>query len=237
MNKSLNVAPFLFATLLFAQTERANLTGTVSDPSGAPIAGAAIKVTHLATNTTTSVRTTAVGDYNVSNLSPGRYTVEFSAPGFKRSVQEDVTLTAAATLRLDAQLQLGQLTETVQVSAVVSQVQTENAKITTSVQNKMVDELPLVVGGALGSPFNLVTITPEARGDGCSLSLGGGQASAWNATLDGVSVTTHRAAKTVEIAYNAPSVEAITEFSIDTNGRSEERRVGKECRSRWSPYH
>ena len=86
MNKILNVAPFLFATLLFAQTERANLTGTVSDPSGAPIAGAAIKVTHLATNTSTTVRTTAVGDYNVSNLAPGTYTIEFSAPGFKRSV-------------------------------------------------------------------------------------------------------------------------------------------------------
>src|SRR5437763_3247818 len=193
MSKSLSIILFLFATLLFAQTERANLTGTVSDPSGAPIAGAAVKVIHLATNTTTTVRTTGVGDYNVSNLSPGQYRVEVSAPGFKRSLQDEITLTAAGTRRLDAELQLGQLSETVQVSAAVAQIQTENAKITTSVQNKMVDELPLVVGGALRSPFNLVTITPEARGDGGSLSLGGGQASAWNATLDGVSVTTNRA--------------------------------------------
>src|SRR5947207_15999696 len=95
--KSLKVVPFLLATLLWAQTERANLTGTVSDPSGAPIAGASVTVTHLATNTTTAVKTTAVGDYNVSNLSPGRYRVEVSAPGFKRSLQEDVTLTAAGT--------------------------------------------------------------------------------------------------------------------------------------------
>jgi hypothetical protein len=218
MAKNLRVVLFLMATLLFGQSERANLTGTVSDPSGAAIAGATVNATHLATNTTATVRTTAGGDYNVPNLSPGRYTVEVSAPGFKRFLQADVTLTAAGTVRLDAQLQLGQLSETVQVSAAVTQIQTENAKITTAVQNRMVDELPLVVGGALRSPFNLVTITPEARGDGGSLSLGGGQASAWNATLDGISVTTNRAANTVEIAYNAPSVEGITEFSIDTNG-------------------
>ena len=134
------------------------------------------------------------------NLSPGRYRVEVSAAGFKRFVREDVTLTAAGTLRLDAQLSLGQLTETVQVTAAVAQIQTENAKISTAVQNRMVDELPLVVGGALRSPFNLVTVTPEARGDGGTLSLGGGQAAAWNATLDGISVTTNRAANTVEIA-------------------------------------
>jgi hypothetical protein len=102
----LYVVLFLMATLLFAQSERANLTGTVSDPSGTAIAGATVNATHLATNTTATVRTTAGGDYNVPNLSPGRYTVEISAPGFKRFLQADVTLTAAGTVRLDAQLTL-----------------------------------------------------------------------------------------------------------------------------------
>ncbi|MGH9630914.1 MAG: TonB-dependent receptor, partial [Bryobacteraceae bacterium] len=66
--------------------------------------------------------------------------------------------------------------------------------------------------------FNLVSITPEARGGGGQLALGGGQARAWEATLDGVSVTTNRSADANEIAYNAPSLEAITEFAVDTNG-------------------
>lgn len=217
MRKSLMLLPVL-ATLLLAQTERGNITGSVSDPTGAVIAGAEVKVTHLATNTTANARTTAAGDYNVSNLSPGQYRVEISAAGFKRFLQENITLTAAGTVRLDAQLQLGQVSETVEVSGAVTQIQMENAKITTAVQNRMVDELPLVVGGALRSPFDLVTITPESRGSGGTLALGGGQAAAWNATLDGVSVTTNRSANTVEIAYNAPSVEAITEFTVDTNG-------------------
>jgi hypothetical protein len=97
-------------------------------------------------------------------------------------------------------------------------VQTENAKVTTAVQNKLVDELPLVVAGALRSPFHLVSITPEARGGGTRLALGGGQARAWEATLDGVSVATNRAADAIEIAYTTPSLEAITEFAVDTNG-------------------
>ena len=127
-------------------------------------------------------------------------------------------MTAAATVRADARLEVGQVTETVEVRADVAQVQTENAKITTAVQNKLVDELPLVVGGALRSPFDLVSVAPEARGGGGQLALGGGQARAWEATLDGVSVATNRSADAVEIAYNAPSLEAITEFAVDTNG-------------------
>src|SRR5258708_38549922 len=106
MINSVNVFLLFCPVRLIAQSDRQIRTEPVAARGGAPIAGAAIKVTHLATNTTTTARTTAVGDYNVSNLSPGRYTVEFSAPGFKRSVQEDVTLTAAGTVRLDAQLQL-----------------------------------------------------------------------------------------------------------------------------------
>ena len=64
--------------------------------------------------------------------------------------------------RLDAQLQLGQVSDVLEVKAETAQLQTEDAKISTAVENKMVDELPLVVGGALRSPFDLVSTVPEA---------------------------------------------------------------------------
>ena len=208
----------LAAVAAMAQTERGNLTGHVTDPSGGVIAGATVSVTRISTNTHAEITTTSAGEYNLPNLSPGEYRVEISAAGFKRFVHEGVTVPAATTVRLNAALQVGQVNEIVEVSAAVVQVQTDNAKVSASVQNKMVDELPLVVGGALRSPFDLVTITPEARGRNNNLSVGGGQAAAWNATLDGLSVTTNRSANAEEIAYNAPSLEAITEFTIDTNG-------------------
>src|SRR5258708_32503513 len=80
----------------------------------------------------------------------------------------------------------------------------------------MVDQLPLVVGGALRSPFDLVSTVPEAKGSGNALSLGGGQAAGWSATLDGLSVNTNRSADATETAYLTPSADSITEHPADT---------------------
>ena len=216
--RTVRVLLFLFATLLWAQSERGNITGLVTDSTGGVIAGAAVAITNMATNAAVHVSTTSAGEYNVPNLSPGNYRVEIGAAGFKRFAQSNVVLTAAGTVRLDAQLTVGQISETVEVQAAVAQIQTETAKVSTSMQNRMVDDLPLVVGGALRSVFNLVSTTAEAKGSGATLALGGGQTGAWDATLDGLSVTTNRSADATEIAYNTPSVESITEFTVDTNG-------------------
>jgi hypothetical protein len=216
--KKLTVLLGLAAAALYAQTDRGNITGSITDASGAAIAGASVAIINSATNQALNTVSTSAGDFNAAGLSPGTYRVEISQSGFKRFRRDNVTLTAGATLRVDAQLEVGQVTESIEVRSDLAQVQTENAKVSTAVQNKMVDELPLVVGGALRSIFNLVTITPEARGAGARLALGGGQARAWEATLDGVSVATNRSADATEIAYTTPSLEAITEFAIDTNG-------------------
>ncbi|MBC7924193.1 MAG: TonB-dependent receptor [Bryobacteraceae bacterium] len=208
----------LTSSMLFAQSERGNITGLVTDPGGAAIAAATLTVINLSTNATTTASSTGSGDYNVPNLLPGTYRVEIVAPGFKKNVQTNVVVAAASSIRVDVQLQLGQVTETVEVQAVAQVIQTDNAKVSTQVQNKLVDELPLVVGGAMRSPFNLVQVAAEAKGDGQRLAIGGGQASAWDATLDGHSVGTNRSSDTAEAALNTPSVEALTEFTVDTNG-------------------
>ncbi|MFN3326413.1 MAG: TonB-dependent receptor [Bryobacteraceae bacterium] len=220
MKKILQVAAFLAlaAGLLFAQTERGTITGIVSDQTGGAIAGASVQIIHVATNTQATIPTSANGEYSAANLTPGNYRVEVSAVGFKRSVQSNVILSAAGTVRIDVQLELGQVTEAVEVLAQVAQIQTENAKISTTVQNKLVDELPLVVGGAMRSPYDLAVVAPEVRGGGGRMALGGGQTASWNATLDGLAATTNRSNDAVEAALYSPSVEALTEFTIDTNG-------------------
>jgi hypothetical protein len=108
--------------LVYAQTERGNITGMVSDPTSAVIAGATVTATNRATNTTATAVSTAAGEYNLPNLAPGEYRVEVSAPGFKRYLRERVTLTAAGTVRIDAQLEVGQVSESIEVSAAVSQI-------------------------------------------------------------------------------------------------------------------
>jgi hypothetical protein len=203
---------------LAAQSERGNITGIVTDPAGAAISGARLTITHLDTNATLTAIASESGEYNAPNLLPGKYRVEITAAGFKRFLQENVVVAAASTARLDAQLQIGAVTETVEVTANAVQIQVDDAKVSTHVQNKLVDELPLVVGGEMRSPFNLVQVAAQARGDGQEMSLGGGQVASWNATLDGHSVGTNRSSDTAESALNTPSVEALTEFTVDTNG-------------------
>src|SRR5215510_1345379 len=202
---------------VLAQSEMGNITGVVTDPSGAVVTGAEITILATATNTAKTTISGTGGQYNIP-VAPGAYQVQVSLPGFKKYLAGNVVVTAATTLRLDIKLEVGELSEVVSVTPDLAKLQTENAKITTAVQNRLVDELPLVVGGALRSPFDLVTITAESKGRGNTLSLGGGQAAAWDATLDGLSVTTNRSADAAEIAYTTPSVEAITEFAVDTNG-------------------
>src|SRR5687767_9926868 len=206
------------ACILYSQSERGNISGLVTDPAGAAIAGAKLTIVHRDTNTSSNVATTEGGEYNVPNLAPGIYRIEITAPGFKRFIQDNVIVAAASTLRADVQLQLGQVSETVEVTASAVQLQTDNAKVSTHVQNKLVDELPLVVGGSMRSPFNLVAVAAEAKGDGQRLALGGGQVAAWDATLDGHSVGTNRSSDANEAALNTPSVESLTEFTVDTNG-------------------
>jgi hypothetical protein len=203
---------------LAAQSERGNITGTVTDPSGAAIAGAQLTITHRDTNATSQATASATGEYNVPNLLPGVYKVEITSTGFKRFLQQNITVNAGVTVRIDAALQIGQVSESVEVTAAAATIQTENAKVSTVVENRLVDELPLVVAGSMRSPFNLVAVAAEARGDGQRLALGGGQVAQWDATLDGHSVGTNRSGDTAEAALNTPSVESLTEFTVDTNG-------------------
>jgi hypothetical protein len=218
MNKRLVCAVLLAAALAFGQSERGSITGIIADASGASIANAPVSVTNQATGTTERVFASSAGEYNAPNLAPGVYRIEVSSAGFRTFIEAGITVTASSTIRVDAKLQLGQLNESIEVDAQAAQLQTENAKISTAVENKMVDDLPLVVGGALRSPFDLVSIASDAKGSGTTLSIGGGQAASWSATLDGVPVNTNRSADAGETAYLTPSVESITEFAVDTNG-------------------
>ena len=95
--------------------------------------------------------------------------IEATLEGFRTSIIEGITLAAGATARLDVSLNLGAMTESVSVVAENATVQTEDAKVATNVPNRLIDELPLVVGGAMRSPFDLIATVPEAKGSGTSV--------------------------------------------------------------------
>ncbi|MCC6590543.1 MAG: TonB-dependent receptor [Bryobacterales bacterium] len=204
---------------LVAQTDRGTISGTVADSSGAVIPGAKITVTNVATNQTTTTYSTDSGDYTAPSLSVGQYTVRVDRDGFKPAMVTNVTVNASTTIREDVTLEIGTSQQVIEVQAQTAALQTEDAKTSTTITNKLVDELPMVVGGALRSPFTLATLTPEAKNFGDNnFALGGGQSASYGTNLDGVSANTTRALTASWVAVNTPSVEAITEFTVETNG-------------------
>jgi hypothetical protein len=205
--------------LLRAQTDRGIITGTVTDALGAVVPAAQVQAVNIATNTTLSTVSTATGDFTIPNVMPGNYTLRVQAPGFKQFQRTNVVVGAGLTVRADARLEVGQVSESVEVTSDLAQIQTETSKISTQVNTKMVDELPLVVGGAMRGIFDLAVIVPEANEpEDKGFNVGGGQGGAYGATLDGISVLTGRFNSVQWTNVNTPSVEAITEFSVETNG-------------------
>src|SRR5436309_5020113 len=199
------------------QSERGSITGVVTDTTKAAVPGVSVKVVNTATNVTTNLTTSESGTYSATNLPPGVYKVEAALQGFKSANIDGVRVTSGGSARVDVTMDLGSMTESVNVVANQTAIQTENAKVSTNVSNELIDELPLVVGGAMRSPFDLIATVPEARGTG-QAALGGGQGGSFGATLDGISVNTNRNADTTETAFLTPSLEAITEFAVETNG-------------------
>jgi hypothetical protein len=218
------IAAMLFLLLLvsgsvFAQSERGTISGNVLDPSGAAVPNAKVTIVNTATNVPSVTATNETGSYAVPNLKPGLYHVRVEHEGFKAASMASVEVNAAGSVRLDLTLEVGATQQTVEVTAQNVDLQTDSAKAATVITNKMVDELPLVVGGAMRSPFDLAILTPESKNFGDNnFQMGGGQAASFGVTLDGVSSNTTRALTNSWVSVNSPSLEAITEFTVETNG-------------------
>ena len=205
---------------LHGQGDRGIITGTVKDSTGAVLAGAQVTATHLATNAKYNTNTTVSGDFTIPALTVGNYQVRVENTGFKTYLANEVVVAAGATVRLDVVLELGTTQQTIEVSGSSQVLQTETARVATEVSNKLVDDLPLLVNGAVRSPFDLATTTAEVAGTGDSnLRIGGGRIGAFGVTLDGTAATVARPDAQVSWGQiNSPSVEALTEFSVESAG-------------------
>ena len=203
-----------------AQSERGTVSGAIHDSSGAVIPGASIKVTNDATNVAVDTVSNAQGEYTVPSLPPSTYTVRVEKQGFRPSEEKGLTLVAGGNVRADATLQVGASTQAVEVSATAVQLQTDDSKTSVTLENRLVQDLPLEVAGSVRGPFQLASIAPDAKnlGGTTGFSIGGGQAAAYGTSLDGISANTSRALYTNTVSSNAPSVEAIDQFSIDSAG-------------------
>jgi hypothetical protein len=208
---------------LNAQTFGA-MTGEVKDATGAAIVDAVVRVRNTATNGVRVANTNEAGIYMIPALVPGMYEVTAAKPGFKVSARTGIELQVQQTARLDFALEVGQVTETVEVSASAALLTTENATVGAVIERKRIVDLPLNGRNFL----SLVALSPNvtygfapagqiggrqggSRGD-MTMSISGSRATWSNYTLDGITNT--------DINFNLyivlPSVEALQEFKVQT---------------------
>jgi hypothetical protein len=119
------------------------ISGTVEDPTGAVVPGATVTVTNVDTNVSTVRTTTRAGDYNISALIPGTYTVTVAAPGFEAYKQENVTVDALVTVSVNVKMTVGQATETVTITSAPPLLQTTDAVLGAVMDNEMYSNLPI----------------------------------------------------------------------------------------------
>lgn len=219
--------PCLLGWSLAAQSDRAAITGAVTDIHGASMPGVQVTAKRLDTNALYTTATPESGEFNLPSLPVGRYRVIFERAGFKSSAHENVVLEAGASARIDVRLEVGAVQQTVEVSASAAQLQSDDAKVRNTISDTLIEGLPTVVSGNMRSPFDLAGITAGVNGGDQDFRVGGGQTAAFGVLLDGASANTNRAGSTLWAAVNAPALGAITEFAVETNGfKAEFGRAG-----------
>jgi Carboxypeptidase regulatory-like domain/TonB-dependent Receptor Plug Domain len=203
-----------------AQELQATLTGTVSDPTGALVAGATVVVHSQDTGADVRAATTTdTGSYNITNLPAGRYTVIVNSAGFQTFIANNVILYTAEKHTLDVQMKAGQVSERVEVTAEDSPIQTTTAEESGTVTGEQVRELALNNRNfeqlILLQP-GVANQLPDKVGFGpannTSISVNGARTGANNYTVDGADINDSGSNGTL---LNTPSIDAIREFTLE----------------------
>ncbi len=226
----------LAAMLMFFATPRARaqevavaeVDGHVTDPSGASVAGATVRITEVDKREVHTFTTDAGGVFRFPNLPAGPYTLDVSSTGFKAYHQTGIILEVAHNVEQNVILQIGAVTETVDVVANANLVETKDSSVAQDMDSQKIDEMPLngrnptqllslAIGGSYTTPAGSdLTGSKNMGGSNASgtFSVGGSQANGINYLLDGGD--NNDAFSNVNLPIPFP--DAIQEFGVQTNG-------------------
>jgi hypothetical protein len=204
------------ALCLFAQGERGTFNGTISDPTGAVVPGAAVKAVNVATGIETNAQATNAGVYRMPYLPPGTYRLSVTAAGFKSAVRENVILAVAQTLTVDFTLEVGQVTDSVTVSSEPPLLETGTAELGSYVSKKEFDTWPITVGdGRRQIQQFIFTSLPGTVGGTFQGSINGGQFYSHEILIDGISIGRFDLQGGSNNEFS-PSAESVSEFKLQT---------------------
>jgi hypothetical protein len=218
------ILAFLIPTRLEAQSFNASIRGTVTDPSGATIPNVEVTLTAVDTKAVAKQTTGADGKFAFLNLATGFYELKAVGQGFREHLQKGIELKMNAVTRMDLKLEVGATQQTIEVQADVSPLNYDTPTVQSGIAPEVIQELPLIVGGAIRSAAAFVTLMPGVNtGAGqnpYSTRINGGLSSGDEAVLDGVSLTQGLNGNTGMISAFADypwSPEAVSEVSVLTS--------------------
>ena len=212
-----------------AQTVTASLVGHVADSSGAAVAGVKIVATEATRNVSRETLTNDAGNYTLNSVEPGLYRVAIEQSGFKRFVKDSINVAINSTVRVDAVLEVGAVTETVEVFANALAIKTDRADLSHQIQDNQVANLPLSadrnyqsvlalvpgatepapVGSAFGNPSgSLATFVNGQNNRGNSYQIDGTINNQTNVISQSAIVPPPEAIAVIEVSTNAFDVEA-----------------------------
>jgi len=212
-----------------AQTSYGSIAGTVLDASGGAIPGAAVTLTNIGTSEKRTMQSEATGSYTFVNLLPSRYRLEAEKNGFKHFTREPIVVEVGSALRVDIPMQVGAVTQTIEVTAASPLLQAQSSDLGQVVAARAVTEMPLngrnVISlvqlspgiqpqgppsGGNSSMSNPVGANPFASGD---FQVGGSQAGQNAIFVDGVPTN----GSYLNVITMIPTQDAIQEFKVQTN--------------------
>src|SRR5208337_2434321 len=232
MRKTILVVVLLIsATVIgFAQVDTGSLVGTVKDASGAVLPNVSVTATNVDTGVPTSAKTELSGNYVITPLHIGRYSVSVEVTGFRREIRKDIVLDVQQTIKLDFTLQVGSISETMEVSGAPPLLETESASLGNVVTAETVELLPLNgrrytdlaeltsgVSKVIEGPVNGGN-TPTNGNAGGSFAVNGTRGDQNNFMLDGIDNNSNDNGDLSILS----SVDAIAEFKIQTSNYSAE---------------
>ncbi len=199
----------------YSQTATGTILGTVLDSSGSAVAGAKVTVTNTGTSSRVELTTNDQGGYTAPLLPLGGYSVTVSASGFKTFEQRGIQLQVQQQARVDVTLQVGALTESVQVTADAAVVEATTSSVGKVVDNKRIADLPLNTRNV----YSLVNLTPGLAGgignahNGVSFSVNGARGGTFDILIDGSSAAFPTVNGFAGVSV-FPSVDAVAEFKL-----------------------
>lgn len=218
----------LFVVVAAAQTFYGSIVGTLTDTTGAVVPGATVNLTNTGTGERRTSTTAPDGGYRFVNLIPGTYRVEVQQTGFKRYVRDQIQVNVEAAIRVDIAVEVGDLTQSVEVLAEAPLLQTENASLSQIVADRSVQELPLNGRNVLNLVALVPGVVPQGGSEGSltgknifaagNYQIGGGTANQSATLYDGVPVNIAYSNATILV----PSQDAVSEFRVQTNNLSAE---------------